>query len=186
MSRTDPRAKTTTAAVALMLAVTVPFTVMGVALARNALDPARIDRDTYFSAVGFGLNSVETRNLVALSAVLVLGMCMLSLVLVAGLLGRRASVRHGAIGTFIVFAAVTLPLSIAEIFSTDPEPTAAIGLLVAGIDIAIVALLLRPETLNEFERAESARDRVRAARRAERLAGRSAGSKASRRASESG
>ncbi len=103
--------------------------------------------------------------------------------LVIGVLGRRASVRHAAIGTFVVFAAVTLPLSIAEIFSPDPEPTAAIGLLIAGIDIAIVVLLLRPETLNEFERAESARDRVRAARRAERLAGRS---KASRRASEPG
>lgn len=183
MSRTHPRAKTTIAAAALMLALTVPFTVMGVGLARNAIDPARIERDTYFSAVGFGLNSVETRNLVAISAVLVLGLCILSLVLLIGVLGRRASVRHGAIGTFVVFAAVTLPLSIAEIFSPEPEPTATIGLLIAGVDIAIVVLLLRPETLNEFERAESARDRVRAARRAERLAGRS---KASRRASESG
>lgn len=183
MSRPNPRAKTTIAATALMLALTVPFTVMGVGMARNALDPAGIDRDTYFSAVGFGLNSVETRNLIAISAILVLGLSILSLVLVIGVLGRRASVRHGAIGTFIVFAAVTLPLSIAEIFSEAPEPTAAIGLLIAGIDIAIVVLLLRPETLNEFERAESARERVRAARRAERLAGRS---KASRRASEPG
>jgi hypothetical protein len=183
LSRTHPRAKTTIAAAVLMLALTVPFTVMGVGMARNALDPARIDRDTYFSAVGFGLNSVETRNLIAISAVLVLGLCILSLVLVIGVLGRRASVRHGAIGTFIVFAAVTLPLSIAEIFSEDPEPTAGIGLLIAGVDIAIVVLLLRPETFNEFERAESARERVRAARRAERLAARS---DASRRASEPG
>ena len=183
MSRPNPRAKTTIAAAALMFALTVPFTVMGVGMARNALDPARIDRDTYFSAVGFGLNSVETRNLIAISAILVLGLSILSLVLVIGVLGRRASVRHGAIGTFIVFAAVTLPLSITEIFSEDPEPTAAIGLLIAGIDIAIVVLLLRPETLNEFERVESARERVRAARRAERLVARS---KASRRASEPG
>lgn len=182
MSRPDPRAKTTIAAAVLMFALTVPFSVMGVGMARNALDPARIDRDTYFSAVGFGLNSVETRNLIAISAVLVLGLCILTLVLVIGVLGRRASVRHGAIGTFIVFAAVTLPLSIAEMFSEDPEPTAAIGLLIAGIDIAIVVLLLRPETLNEFERAESARERVRAARRAERLADRSK----ARRASEPG
>jgi hypothetical protein len=182
MSRPHPRAETTIAAAVLMFALTVPFTVMGVGMARNALDPARIDRDTYFSAVGFGLNSVETRNLLAISAVLVLGLCILTLVLVIGVLARRASVRHGAIGTFIVFAAVTLPLSIAEMFSKDPEPTAAIGLLIAGIDIAIVVLLLRPETLNEFERAESARERVRAARRAERLAGRSK----ARRASEPG
>lgn len=183
MSRSHQRAKTTIAAAALMLALTVPFTVIGVGLARDALDPSRIDRDAYLSAVGFGLNSVETRNLTTISAVLVLGLCILSLVLVIGVLGRRASVRHAAIGTFVVFAAVTLPLSIAEIFSKDPEPTAAIGLLIAGIDVAIVVLLLRPETLNEFERAESERDRVRAARRAERLAGRS---KASRRASEPG
>jgi hypothetical protein len=126
---------------------------------------------------------VETRNLVAISAVLVLGLCILCLVLVIGVLGHRASVRHAAIGTFVVFAAVTLPLSLAEIFSPDAEPTAAIGLLVAGVDIAIVVLLLRPETVNGFERAEAARERVRAARRSERLAGRS---KASRRTSESG
>lgn len=183
MSRSHPRAKTTIAAAALMLALTVPFTVIGVGFARDALDPARVDPDTYVRAIGFGLNSVETRNLLTVSAVLVLGLCILSFVLVIGVLGRRASVRHAAIGTFVVFAAVTLPLSIAEIFSQDPEPTAAIGLLIAGIDIAIVILLLRPETLNEFERAESARDRVRADRRAERLAGRS---EASRRASEPG
>lgn len=183
MARSHPRAKTTIAAAALMLALTVPFTVMGVGLARNALDPTRIDRETYFSAIGFGLSSVETRNLIAISAMLVLGLCILSLVLVIGVVGKRASVRHAAIGTFIVFAAVTLPLSIAEIFSQDPEPTAAVGVLIAVIDIAIVVLLLRPETLNEFERAEAARERIRAARRAERLAGRS---KASRRASEPG
>jgi heme A synthase len=183
MSRSDPRAKTTIAAAALMLALTALFGVIGVELARRALDPSRIEQETYFSGVSFGLNAVETRNLVAMSAILVLVLVILSLVLVIGVLGRRASVRHGAIGTFIVFAAVTLPLSIGEIFSEDPEPTAAIGLLIAAVDIAIVALLLRPETLNEFERAEAARERVRAARRAERVAGRN---ESSRRASETG
>ncbi len=179
MSRPNPRAKTTIAAAALMLAITVPFTVMGVGMARNALDPDGIDRDTYLRAVDFGLNSVETRNLLTVSAVLVLGLSILSLVLVIGVLGRRPSVRHAAIGTFVVLAAVTLPLSIAEIFSEDPEPTAGIGLLVAAVHFAIVVLLLRPETLREFELAESARERVRASRRAERLAGRSKAHRAS-------
>jgi hypothetical protein len=179
MSRPNPRAKTTIAAVALMLALTAPFTVMGFGFARDALDPARVDRDTYLRAVDFGLNSVETRNLLTVSAILVLGLCILCLVLVVGVLGRRASVRHAAIGTFVVLAAVTLPLSIAEIFSEDPEPTAGIGLLVAAVHIAIIVLLLRPETLREFELAESARERIRAARRAERLAGRSKAHRAS-------
>jgi hypothetical protein len=183
MSERKPRAKTTVAAATLMLALTALFGLVGVQQARSALDPARIERDTYFSGINFGLNAVETRNLITISAVLVLGLCVLSVVLVIGVLGRRASVRHGAIGTFIVFAAVTLPLSIGELFSKDPAPTAAMGLLIGGIDIAIVVLLLRPETLNEFERAEAARDRVRAARRAERLAGRDG---SSRRASEPG
>jgi hypothetical protein len=183
MSERKPRAKTTVAAAILMLALTGLFGVIGVDQARSALDPARIERDTYLSGINFGLNAVETRNLMTISAVLVLGLCFLSLVLVIGVLGRRASVRHAAIGTFAVFAAVTLPLSVGELFSDDPAPTAAIGLLIAAIDIAIVVLLLRPETLNEFERAEAARDRVRAARRAERIAGRS---KPSGRASEPG
>jgi hypothetical protein len=183
MSERKPRAKATLAAAMLMLALTALFSLIGVEQARSALDPARIERETYFSGINFGLNAVETRNLITISAVLVLGLCTLSIVLVIGVLGRRASVRHAAIGTFIVFAAVTLPLSVGELLSEDPAPTAAIGLVIAAIDIAIVVLLLRPETLNEFERAEASRERVRAARRAERLAGRS---NSSGRASEPG
>lgn len=179
MSERNSRAATSVAAAALILALTAAFSVIGVDLARRAFDPTRIDRETYFSAIDFGLNQEETQNLMGISAVVILGLCVLSTVLWLGVLGRRDSVRHAAIGTFIVFAAVTFPLSVAEILSRDPEPTAALGLAVAAADAAVVILLLHPRTSADFERAEGARERARAARRAERSARRAGGSRAS-------
>lgn len=162
------RATTSVAAATLMFLVTAAFAAIGVDLARRALDPARIDRETYLSAVDFGLNVDETQNLIGLSAIVVLGLCVLSTVLWLGVVGRRDGVRHAAIGTFVVFAAVTLPLSAAEVLSRDPDPTAAIGIAVAALDAAVVILLLNPRTTVDFERAEAARERHRSARRAER------------------
>jgi hypothetical protein len=165
-----PRSKTALAAGILILGLTALFLPIGVDLALGALDPSRVDRETYFSAVGFGLNQQETQNLLGLTAILILGLCALASVLGIGVLGRREGVRHAAIGTFFMFAAVTLVLSVAELFSAEVAPTVAIALVIGATDAAIVYLLLHPQTSADFERAESARDRVRAARAAERIA----------------
>jgi hypothetical protein len=165
-----PRSKTSLAAGVLILGLTALFLPIGVDLALDALDPSRLDRQTYLSAVGFGLNQQETQNLLGLTAILILGLCALTTALGIGVLRRREGVRHAAIGTFVVFAAVTLALSAAELFSEDVAPSVAIALVIGATDAAIVYLLLHPQTSADFERAESARERVRAARAAERIA----------------
>jgi hypothetical protein len=83
-------------------------------------------------------------------------------------LRRREGVRHAAIGTFVVFAAVTIPLAVSGLLSEDPSPGVLIGLGIGIADAFVVYLLLRRETLIDFERAEDARLRARAERRAER------------------
>lgn len=164
-----PRSRTSLAAGILILGLTALFLPIGVDLARDALDPSRVDRETSFSAIGFGLNQQETQNMLGLTAILILGLCVLTTVLGIGVLGRREGVRHAAIGTFFVIAAVTLVLSVAELFSDDVAPTAAIALAIGATDASIVYLLLHPLTTADFERAEFARERVRAVRAAERI-----------------
>jgi hypothetical protein len=165
-----PRTRTSLAAGILILGLTALFVPIGIDLALDALDPSRLDRETYFSAVGFGLNQQETQNLLGLTAILILGLSALTMVLGIGVLRRREGVRHAAIGTFVMFAVVTFALSTAELLSEEVAPTVAIALVIGAIDAAIVYLLLHPRTSADFERAEDARERVRAARAAARIA----------------
>jgi hypothetical protein len=168
MRAIPPRAGTSTAAGVLILALTALFGAIGVDQARDAMDRARVDRETLLTAIGLGLNPEETQNLMAITAIVVLALSTLALVLGIGVLRRREGVRHAAIGTFVVFAAVTIPLAVSGLLSEDPSPGVLIGLGIGIADAFVVYLLLRRETLIDFERAEDARLRARAERRAER------------------
>jgi hypothetical protein len=164
------RSKTSLAAGVLVLAVTALFFVMGIDIALDAFVRERLDRETYLTAIGFGLNPEETQNLLAITSVVILGLCVLTTVEVIGILGRREGVRHAAIGTFVVFAAVTLVLSIAELMSDDVAPSVVIALVIGLTDAAIVYLLLHERTTADFELAERDRERARSTRAAERAA----------------
>jgi hypothetical protein len=87
-----------------------------------------------------------------------------------GVFGSREGVRYAAVGTFLVFAAVTLILSIAELMSDEVERSVAVALVIGVIDALIVYLLVQERTTAEFELAERARDRARSVRLAERAA----------------
>lgn len=165
-----PRGGTALAAGILMLAITALFTVFGVDMALQALDPDRIGRDSMLTAIGLGLTREETQNLKGMVSVVVLALCAISAVLGMGVLRRREGVRHAAIGMFFLFTAITIPLAITGLASEDPPAGVLIGLAIGVLDAVIVYLLLRPQTMAEFERAEAERDRIRAERRAERAA----------------
>lgn len=164
------RSGTTNAAGLLILALTALFTLFGVDLARRAIDPSLVDRETYLSAIGLGLTPQEAQNLTTLTAIILLGLCVLTTAMGIGVLRRRESVRHAAIGTFAVFALITIPLSITGIVADDRVLGAWIGLAIGATDALIVWQLLKPATTADFERAESARSRARYARHAERAA----------------
>jgi hypothetical protein len=151
-----------------MLAVTGLFVVIGVDAVLDAFVSGRLDRDTYLSAIGFGLNPEETKNFLAIVGIVVLALCVVTTIEGIGVLGSREGVRHAAVGTFLVFAAVTLILSIAELMSEHVERSVAVALVIGVVDALIVYLLLHERTTAEFERAERERDRARSVRMSER------------------
>jgi hypothetical protein len=182
-----PRAGTTGTAAFLILAVTAFFTYAGIQLVRNALDPSSIDRTRALTAIGLGLNRRQSQNLTAIIAVTLLAMCALSAIVGIGVIARRQSMRHAAIGLYVMFSMVTLPLAVGGVLSDTssagrddlPPANPWIGVLIAIVDILVVVLLVLPKTASDFERAESARmrtrqaqDRERAGSRQEREAGR--------------
>lgn len=154
----------------MILAVTALFVVIGIDLGLDAFSGSRLDRETYLNAIGFGLNREATQNFLAITSTVILLLCILTTVQGIGILGRREGIRHAAIGTFLVFAEVTLALSVAELMSDDVEPSVTVALVIGAVDAAIVYLLLHERTTAEFELAERERDRVRSVRASERAA----------------
>ncbi|HSL32292.1 MAG TPA: hypothetical protein VK871_01510 [Candidatus Limnocylindrales bacterium] len=157
----------------LILAVTVLFTAVGIERGLAALDPNRIDRETILAGVDFGLSPEATQNLTGIAAVLILLLCVLTAILGVGVLLRRESVRHAAIGTFAIFAVVMIPLAMVGVLSGEPSVSTWVGLGVGVVDAIIVYLLAQPETKREFELAERGREHRRAERAARRRAARS-------------
>lgn len=170
MADRHPRARTTVVAGGLILGLTVLFCVIGADLARRALDPSAIERETLLRAVGLGLNPEQTQNLLGIGAIAVLSLCALTTILGIGVLLRREGVRHAAIGTFIAFSVVTLPLAVSGLLADDPPRTAWIGLMIGGLDATVAILLLQSDTVLDLQQAEVRRERRRSARDDERRA----------------
>lgn len=154
----------------LILVITALFTFIGIHQARQALDPSLVDRETYLASVGVGLNPEEAQNFTGLTAIVVLLLCALTTIEGIGVLARRPGLRHAAIGTFTVFAAITLPLAIAGLFADNPNRSVLVGLLIGLADALVVYLLLHGQTVLAFDRANAARERERSARLAARAA----------------
>lgn len=171
-----PRAGTTSTAAFLMLSLTAFFTYAGVQLTRNALDPSSVDRTRALTAIGLGLNPRQSQNLTGILAVMLLTLCALSVTLGIGVIARRQSMRHAAIGLFVMFAIVTVPLALGGVLSDTsstgredlPPANPWLGVLIGIVDILIVVLLVLPKTAADFERAESARMRARLSQERER------------------
>lgn len=167
------RGSTAMAAGVVMLGVTALFGAVGVERGLAAVDPDRIDRDTILAGIDFGLSPEATQNLSGISAAVILLLCILTTILGIGVLMRRESVRHAAIGTFAIFAAVVLPLALVGVLSGEPSVSTWVALGAGAVDVLVVYLLAQPDTKREFEVAERARERRRAERAARRRAERS-------------
>jgi membrane protease YdiL (CAAX protease family) len=175
MSERMKRAQTTIGAALLILALTAGFTVIGADLARDAIDPSRVDRETLLSAIGFGLTAEEHQNLTAITAIVILTLCAITAIQGIGVLARREGVRTAAIGTFVVFAIITVPLSLSGLASDEERSDGAwVGLVIGGACALIVYLLLHRQTVGDFERVEGARSRARSVKTGERLVRREA------------
>ena len=102
-----------------------------------------------FAAVGVSLDRW--------SAALVLGACAWSLVLAAGLLGRRAWAREAGLLTFLAFSVVSVPAAVGALLGTTADPHPLVGSVLALGNVAVVVLLALRGAAVEVERAEEVR-----------------------------
>jgi hypothetical protein len=154
-----PRARTTIAAAILIFLVAAFFLTTGLDYLRMAIDVSNIDPERRLVMIGLGMNPDEAANFVKFFAGLVLFLCALAVFLGIGVLRRRENMRFGATALFGLFTVIWLPLTIGSVLGDNPPPDAKWQLLAAIADAAIVLLLLRRETAEDFEDAEVVRRR---------------------------
>jgi hypothetical protein len=151
-----PYASTTRAALWLVLGVTVAFLAFAVAeIVALVVGPERKAEQTIF-----GLTPDAARNGMVFSAALVLLACLLTATLAFGLARRRPGARYAAIPVFLLFGCLSLAGSLAGLAADPPARNAALGLLNGVVCLAVVALLARQATADDFGRAEVERQRM--------------------------
>ncbi|MPZ87635.1 MAG: hypothetical protein GEU81_06075 [Nitriliruptorales bacterium] len=155
-----PPARTTLAAGALVVAVSIPYVIRGIGSILVAMNPAMDlgDRQTLV-ALGIPARGAEASTVATFGAVMTLLLAVLALILAAGILRRRQWAREGAIALFGLFSIVLILLSIQGLASVPRGPNAGWGMVSGVANAVIVALLLRPSTAADMERAEMARQR---------------------------
>ena len=167
-----PRAPSTIAAAVLMLLVCIPFVVNGFDLVELIQDPASADPEvkTGLILVGSAAGENETKTFATFGAVVMLGLCAMTIVLAFGLLRRRPGSHQAAAVTFVVLSLIALASSLSGLTADPPAENAKLGLLVGLVDAAIVVCLLLPSTQEDVEYAEGLRLQRRYERKQARAA----------------
>ena len=159
MYESRPRATSTIVAAVLMLLVCVPFVVNGFDLVRLVKDPGSASPEvkTGLILVGSAAGEKETKTFAMFGAVLMLGLCALTIVLAFGLLRRRPGSHQAAAVTFVVLSLIALGSSLSGLSADPPAENAKLGLLVGLVNAAIVVCLVLPSTQEDVEYAEMVR-----------------------------
>ena len=123
------------------------------------MDPSRIDPEERWSLGLSGVGFQDAGVVYLMIGIAVLAVCLVALLILAGLWRRRAWARESALFVFGVLAALSVILSIAGLASEPPGPNAGWGLALGAADGLVVALLLATGTRNEFELVEHERQR---------------------------
>lgn len=142
-------------------AVTLPFVAAGVIWIVEVANPAELSGEAKRLLVLAGVPalSAEANRLSLIAAVLVLAGSAVAVLALVGVAMRRRWGREAAMGVFGLYAAITVPLSLAGMAAEPPGKNAWIGLLVGIGCAAVLSLLLIPSTAALFEHAEMARTR---------------------------
>jgi hypothetical protein len=161
---------TTAAAVALATLLTVPYVSLVVDLVREVADPRRIADDDFRAMLQLGMDagSDEASTGSLIGAVVLGTVCMVAIVIVAGIALRRSWAREAGMLVFGVIALVATSLSLGGLLSSPPAPGAGRGLL-SGLGAAtVVALLFARPTQRTFDAAAARREAIRRRRSAPR------------------
>lgn len=167
MAREGALARSTVAAGVLMLGVSAPFVVQGLEAAFQAADQDSLAsvRETLVT-FGAPAQQAEATALFVLFAVVFLVVSGVALLVSVGVLLRRSWAREGALGLFGLFAVLALASGLRGIAAEPPGRNAEWAIVVGLVNAVIVALLLAPSTVRDFQVAEMRRSRRRARRHA--------------------
>jgi RsiW-degrading membrane proteinase PrsW (M82 family) len=155
---------TTAAAVLLGGTLSIAFARAGVQLVLDGLDPSRIDLETRSAAVRLGVPSgVRDMGVMStMSGTVILFFALVATIALIGVALRRQGFREAALGVFVAFAIVMIPLGISGQVAEPPAENAMIGLLVGIVSGLVVVLLAVPATSLTFDQAELNRRRRQA------------------------
>jgi uncharacterized protein YhhL (DUF1145 family) len=156
-------AATTIAAVVLILVVTAPFLYNAVSLARSTADEEALRLEVREALI---LNNVnpgarEAANYARYLSIIMIAVCLVTIAIAVGLLRRREGAHHAGIVVFGLLAVISIAASLAGLNADPPAPRAGLGLLTGIANAAIVLLLLRRQTMDDIEGAESLRAKAR-------------------------
>jgi hypothetical protein len=155
---------TTAAAVFLGGLLSIAFAWAGVQLFFDGLDPTGIDLDTRSAAVRLGVpGGVRAMGVMStISGIVILLFALVALIALIGVATRRQGFREAALGVFVAFAIVMIPLGISGQMADPPAENAMMGILVGVVSGLVVVLLAVPATSLTFDQAEVDRRRKQA------------------------
>lgn len=145
-----PYARTTATALAVMLALTAVFGAWSV----DGIIGLSQDRALSSDEVLVGITRQTSDAATAITAGLVLAVCLVTLGLVLGIARRNPGSRYGAVVLFLLLGVVALASGLTGIAADPPARNAAYGLLCAVADFGVAGLLLAPATTHDFDLAE--------------------------------
>jgi hypothetical protein len=156
-------AKTTLAAVVLILVVTAPFLYNAVALARSTADEEALRLEVREALIMSNVNPgpQEAANYARYISIIMLVVCVVAIAIAVGLLRRREGAQHAGIVFFGLLAVISIAASLAGLNADPPAPRAGLGLATGIGNALIVFLLLRRQTMDDIEGAESLRAKAR-------------------------
>ena len=97
-----------------------------------------------------------------ISGMVILLLAMVALIALIGVALRRQGFREAALGVFVAFAIVMIPLGLSGQMADPPGDNAMMGILVGVVSGLVVVLLAVPATSLTFDQAEVDRRRKQA------------------------
>jgi hypothetical protein len=164
---TRPVSRTRWAAIALALAITIPYLAIFIQSIRAIIDPESVSREMLRELASLGAMTEGAQAWIAFFylAIVVGAVTLLVLLIIVGLVVRRQAAREAAFAVFGAIALVAGLAGIGTLIGGSPSKGSWLGAATAAACLGIVALLALRSTAVDFELAEMERQRPRSSPR---------------------
>jgi hypothetical protein len=158
---TRPRSRTTWGAIALAVAITIPYLGILVQSIRGAIDPSSVPEQLVRELAMFGTATQGAAVTIAFSylAVTVGAVTVVVLLVILGLVARRQAAREAAFAVFGAIALVAGLASLGGVLGGGASSGSWLGAATSLACLGVVVLLALQSTSIDFELAEKGRRR---------------------------